>query len=295
MTWQQAAEAAERGAWQRVARGVYDVAGQVELPLSDPHDRARRRAAVLGPLALPGAVITGICALVMHGVQGAPASIASEVAFPDGTSRRSTAPVRVRRCGVAEWTTVAGFRCATVSDALGQAVIGVSRRHAVALMDSALHLGRLTQLDLEQAHAAVRHRRGVASTHSWWHETDMRSESPAETWARLACRDAGYPPDVVQLRVLSRDGRFLARVDLGWRLPDGRWLLVEIDGRTVHEAPGALFSDRTRQNSIATASTLVRRYTGAEAWSGSFVPQVGALLVASGWRPGSPTPTELRL
>ena len=194
-----------------------------------------------------------------------------------------------------EWSEVAGFRCANVADALAQAVPTLSRRHAVALMDSARHLGLLSPIDLDRAHLTAYRRPGVRRTHAWWEESDARAESPAETWARLACHDAGCPPDVLQLLVLERDGRFLARVDLAWLLPDGRWLPVEIDGRSVHEAPSALFEDRARQNRLVNAQILLRRYTGAEAWRGSFVTELAAILVAAGWRPGRRAPDRLRL
>ncbi len=72
---QQVSEAVSRGDWRRVARGVFDLSGLV--PLAERHqiDRQRRRSAVLGALARPGAVVTGVAALVLHGVQGAPAVI----------------------------------------------------------------------------------------------------------------------------------------------------------------------------------------------------------------------------
>ena len=84
-------------------------------------------------------------------------------------------------------------------------------------------------------------------------------------------------------------------MDLAWLLPDGRWLLVEIDGRSVHEAPAAVFADRARQNQLTTGRHLLRRYTGAEAWRGSFVPDVVGVLAAAGWRAGRHVPDRLHL
>lgn len=281
--------AARSGRWRRVARGVYDVGPEGVADL-DRYDLRRRRAAVLGVLAHPGAVATGLCALVLQDVSGAPLEIRPEVAFPDGSAREADTPVRVRRLPLRRWTLVDGLPCCVVEDALAQAVPGVDRRHAIALMDSALHRRAMSPEGLARAHDAARGRPGVERTHRWWSEADGRSESPAETWARLACADAGVPPDTLQLVVVDRRGGFLARVDLAWFLPDGRALLVEIDGQDVHSRPDALFADRARQNRIVTGRTVVRRYTGRDAWRGTVAADVTRLLRAAGWRPGRPVP-----
>lgn len=295
LSGQQATEAVNRGGWGRVARGVYDLSRVV--PLVDRHeiDRNRRRTALLGALAHPGAVITGVCALVLYDLQGAPPSINAEVTFPDGAPRRASARVRVRRVPLEQWVAVGDIALATVTDAFAQAVPTLERRHAVALMDSARHQGRLSETQLQEAHARAGARRRVGRTHAWWDESDPRAESPAETWARLTCNDAGIPPDALQLRIVSPDGRLLARTDLAWRLPDGRWLLVEIDGREAHDAPAALFRDRTRQNRIMTDRTLIRRFSGQEAWEGTLATELSSLLSAAGWLPCLPCPQLLQL
>ena len=295
LSGQQASEAVNRGDWRRAARGVYDLSRLIPLIERHEFDRRRRRAALLGGLAHPASVITGVCALVLHDLQGAPPIIESEVTFPDGAPRRASTPVRIRRIPLRRWVTFGDIALATVTDAFAQAVPRLGRRHAVALMDSARHQGRLSDAELHDAHARARTRRGVHSTHAWWNESDPRAESPAETWARLACNDAGIPPDTLQLRILGPNGRLLARTDLAWLLPDGQWLLVEIDGREAHEAPTALFHDRGRQNSILTDRTLMRRYSGQEAWRGTLAEELSTLLDAAGWRPSRPCPQMLQL
>ncbi|MGC3955847.1 MAG: type IV toxin-antitoxin system AbiEi family antitoxin domain-containing protein [Propionicimonas sp.] len=295
LSGQQASEAVRRGDWRRITRGVFDLSGRVELIERHEIDRQRRRMAVLGALAYPGAVVTGVAALVLHGVQGAPVVIRPEVTFPDGSPRRAQPAVRLRRLRLSQWLTLGDIALATVPDALAQAVPQLERRHGVAMMDSARHQLRLSEAELRAAHDRARFSPGVLRTHPWWDESDPRAESPAETWARLACVDAGIPPDALQLRVLDRSGRLLARVDLAWLLPDGRWLLVEIDGRDEHEAPTALFRDRTRQNSILTDRTLMRRYTGAESLDGTLAGQLTTLLRTVGWQSGRPTPDFVQL
>lgn len=292
---QRASEAVHRGSWRRVARGVFDLSDQVTLTDRHEIDRARRRTAILGGLAHPGAIITGVAALVLHDVQGAPTRIAAEVTFPDGTPRHPQSAVRLRRIRLDRWLTLGDIALATVPDALAQAVPLLDRRHGVAMMDSARYHRRLTAADLQGALDRARLSPGIRRTRQWWDESDPRAESPAETWARLACVDVGIPPDVLQLRIINPAGRLLARVDLAWLLRDGRWLLVEIDGHDEHEAPTALFRDRSRQNSILTTRTLIRRFTGKDALDGTLVKYLVPLLHAEGWSPGRPAPQILTL
>jgi hypothetical protein len=65
------------------------------------------------------------------------------------------------------------------------------------------------------------------------------SESPAESSARLSCHDNGVPPDDIQVR-FTVNCVVVARADMAWLLPDGRWLVVEIDGIGPHSPPQAL-------------------------------------------------------
>jgi len=284
MSREQVVARARAKTWEQVVHGVYDTG--VPSPVdADPYDRRRRRSACLGLLAHPGSVATGLCALVLHGVQGVPADVVPEVSMPTGAPRAARPPVRLRRLAVERWDDVDGFRCTPAPEALVQALPGLPRLRGVALMDSLRHAGRLEDDVVERLRSSARGRRGLARTHGWWDEIDGRAESPAETWARLSCADAGCAPDAVQLRVADRRGVVFARVDLAWRLPDGGALFVEIDGRDVHSTPAAVFADRTRQNRLDTRRTLVRRFTGADAWHGRVGVEVRRTLLDVGWRP----------
>lgn len=126
--------------------------------------------------------------------------------------------------------------------------------------------------------------------HKWWDEADARAESPAETFARLNCVDAGVRPDALQLHVHDASGCFLGRVELGWLLPDGRWLLVEVDGVDIHGSPSAIVRDLHRQNDLITASTLLRRYTGTDAMNGRLTSEVATILRSTLWIPGRAVP-----
>jgi very-short-patch-repair endonuclease len=87
---------------------------------------------------------------------------------------------------------------------------------------------------------------------------DARSESALETRVRLVLVFAGLTPEVLQLNVFDRDGRWIARVDMAW--PSKR-LVVEADGREYHDRLEALHADRDKQNRIASAGWTVLRFT----------------------------------
>ncbi|MDC7122546.1 hypothetical protein OMK64_13475 [Cellulomonas fimi] len=149
--------------------------------------------------------------------------------------------------------------------ALAQAVPELQARHAVAALDDVLRRGLLSGEGLAEVRRLVAGRRGAARTSGVWAMVDPRSESPLETFARLDCVAGGVPPDELQVVIRGEDGRFLGRADLGWRRPGGRWLLAEIDGREIHEAPEALLRDRRRQNALlSTDRVTLLRFTAAD-------------------------------
>ncbi|ACZ31931.1 hypothetical protein Xcel_2924 [Xylanimonas cellulosilytica DSM 15894] len=286
----------EAGVLVRRRRRVYEVAGALPPPSSDgaAMDRARLQRAIEGPLAHgPTAVATGLAALVLAGAQGAPLDLTPEVAFPRGSSSAATTTgVRIRRTPVRAVMSRHGVHYVLPGIALAQVVPEVERWRAVALMDSVRSRKILTERQFERARASTFGRRGAARTRAWWDECDPRSESPAETKARLDCTAAGIPPDVLQLPVRS-SGREPPRIDLAWRLPDGTWLLVEVDGIEWHQDRRDVLRDLTRQNRIVTSGTLLRRYTGTEAMNGTLVREVGAILTAKAWSPRPDAAAEL--
>lgn len=172
-----------------------------------------------------------------------------------------------------ETVEVDGRRVVTVEWALAQAVPELDRRHAVALMDSALHLRLIDERGLERAHRLARGRRGVAKTHEWWSLADGRAESPLETFGRLDCVDLCIPPDDLQVEIFDRNGRFLGRGDMGWRLKDGRWLIAEMDGQEFHDDPDALYRDRRRQNDLVQVADVLR-FASVDVYSGTVASTV---------------------
>jgi hypothetical protein len=282
--------------WVRATSGVYDTD---PVPVDDRerddlYDHRRRRAAWLAMLAYgSGAVAIGQSALALHGVQGLPVHIRSEVMGPKGSARRSRDGMVVRQLSPAVATVAfEDRRIVAVLDALAQAVPALDRKRAVAVLDSAVHLGEISRADVEVAHDLARGLRGVERTREWWGLVDGRAESPLETHARLECIDAQVAPDDLQRDFVTPAGRFLGRADLAWLLPDGRWLLLEVDGAEVHGSPDALYRDRQRQNLLVTEGrAVVLRATSKELKvPGVLGRQMAAQLRRHGWRPGQKLP-----
>lgn len=299
VTTSRISRAVRDGRITRVVDSVYDLLSPPFPERTIDPDRRRddlfahrrRRPAWYGLLVHgPSAVAVGQSALVLLGVQGLPLDPLVEVTRLDRRERVVRPGVQLRRYEEARSYVDVGDRLAVPVDlALAQAVPYLDRRHAVAVMDSALHRQLLTPDGLDLAHDLARGRRGVERTQDWWDLADGGGESPAETVARLSCLDEGVPPDALQLRLVTRDGaRF--RADLAWWLGDGRWLLVEVDGHDEHSTPEALFRDRRRQNHLVGAGHVVLRYSGSDAWSGVVGPQIADRLRAARWRPGRPVP-----
>lgn len=229
-------------------------------------DHRRRRAAWLALLALgpDRAVATGLCALALYGIQGLPALVVPEAALPGGPARRPGGGIVVRRSDPGPVTVVRGARASSVPVAAAAAVCTLPRDRAVAVLDSALQQGLLTEDQLDRVRGLTRGRRGAARAAGWWDLVDGRAQSPLETAARLQCVDAGVPPHDLQVAVRDATGRVVARGDLGWRHRSGRLLVVEIDGAGPHGTPQALYRDRARQNDVLTAGALLLRFTAAD-------------------------------
>ncbi|ACQ79126.1 conserved hypothetical protein [Beutenbergia cavernae DSM 12333] len=239
------------GAWSRPTHGVFDTDPQ-SAARTGPRER-RERATWGGLLAYgPDAIAVGCSALALLGNRGLPTSIRPEVALPRGDRRRPRAGILVRQYSEMETRPVGGRRVASPIWALAQAIPGLGRDHAVAVLDSALNRRHITEQELHQVAELMRGRRGAATARTWFRLVDGRAESAPETFARLRCHDAGVLPDDLQVVVRDSQRRFLGRGDLGWWVDRDRWLLAEIDGREFHARPAALLEDRRRQNRLVT-------------------------------------------
>jgi hypothetical protein len=90
---------------------------------------------------------------------------------------------------------------------------------------------------------------------------------------------------------------FLGRVDFAWALPDGRYVVVEIDGREFHSGNEMLADDSTRQNGlVGTDRVIVLRFPAPrDSADGDIGRQVAERLHQLGWVPGGIIGTVVHL
>jgi len=243
------------------------------------------------------AIATGCCALVMHGVSGLPRDFPLEVARPDRSPRRTRYGVVVARYPPFPTVTISGRTVARIDHAAAQALPKLPRHNALAVLDDLARRHRFDTARLAELHElVVRRRCGATCLHDLFGLVNGRSESPAESFARLSCHDNGVPPDDLQVR-FTRGGVVAARVDMGWCLPDGRWLVVEVDGVGPHSTPQALVQDAPRQNQLlASGQVIMLRFKPHDnEQPGGIGAKVATVLAAHGWRPGRYTAVGARV
>ena len=136
-----------------------------------------------------------------------------------------------------------------VRDALLSAVRCQSPRHAVATLDSALHLRLICAADVGDVFAALPQR--FLSLRPL---LDGRAESGTETLVRLMVRSLGHSVEP-QVTIAG-----VGRVDL---LVDG-WLVVECDSREFHASWEQRRTDLRRDRQLAALGYSVLRLTADE-------------------------------
>jgi len=154
-------------------------------------------------------------------------------------------------------------------DALRQCLRCLPPEYAVAVLDSALHLGIVRPHDLESLS------RGLSPTRRWWaSRADGRAESGTETLVRLALQDAGLHVRP-QVRIAG-----VGRVDL----LGGPRVVVEVDSESWHSTPAQRANDARRGLALHERGYVVIRpnYQQAESQRAEVVAAVRAAVRATG-------------
>lgn len=254
-----------RGRWHLVTRGVLMTTPQA-VTRDDWPERARQRALVAALAGGPGCILIGAAPLAMHRIEGVPLQYVPEFVLSSGGPLRPRPGVRERRLsrrddvvGHPKTLTVDGVLVAGPLWAVRQALPGLDRRRAVAVVDSALHRKMLVPTDLPHLAEALTGARHAQTLRQQIALADGRAESPLETAARLVCLGHGVPPDDLQRVVLDEDGQFVARCDLVWELGDGRLLIVEMDGGH-HRVNGRARQDNARDRALTALGHVVYHF-----------------------------------
>ncbi|MGI8535718.1 MAG: endonuclease domain-containing protein [Mycobacteriales bacterium] len=246
------------GTWQRVLRGTYAPAGELDLEL-------RCRAAQL--LLPDSARVADRCLLWLLGVDVLPPGLGPpvlEVVVPRGTVVPRITGVRARVAAVprrdAEFLSRNRLPCLRPVRAAADLLRRLPLAEAVVVSDAVRHAALCSDTDLRTELALHAGLRGVRQAHRAVDLSNPLAESPPESRLRLQLVLAGLSP-VPQYEVRDAAGRFLARVDLAF--PAAK-VAVEYDGRAVHEQEGVFARDRQRQNALVRAGWIVLRFTAAD-------------------------------
>lgn len=208
---------------KRLYRDVY-----VPSAMDVTHQMRCRAASLIVP---PQAVITGLSAATLRGLDLTAADDPVELLIADPLKFIAQRGMDIRRTEVAEdecepWGEI---RVATplrlALDVLLNTRLRRSLPRAVALLDALVRDG-LVDKTLLEAVFEQRHDHGIVRARAALDLADPRAESIPESELRVWLRLGGLAPDV-QLVVFDDVGRFLGRLDLGFLLYK---LAVEFDG-----------------------------------------------------------------
>ncbi|MGS2618144.1 endonuclease domain-containing protein [Micromonospora sp. LZ34] len=238
-------------AWRRLFHNVY---ADARLEISH-RTRCRAAASWLFP---PGCAIAGRSAVALHG--GATCGPDDDVEVVVEPSTRF-GPLAGLLIHVAPWregevSRIDGVPVTTVERTCWDVACWLDVIDAVALIDSLGHVGAVGRAELERYLMMRRGERGSRRFAEAISLTDPGAESLPESRLRVRLIKAGLPRPVTK-HVITRAGRFVARVDLAW--PELK-VAIEYDGLWHHD-PAQFHHDRQRLNRILGDDWIVLHVT----------------------------------
>jgi hypothetical protein len=235
-----------RGKMLPLGRGVY-ARGELAAALARDEPRGQRMLRLAAALAISGAGAVGSHhdAAVVHGLALLDRPPADLVAVSRAPGLAGT---RTGRAGVLLHIAKLPPRHVTVADGVpvttvARTVIDLARtmpfRSGVVVADSALHDGKTSAAELYAVIDDCPRWPGIGKARLVAAFSHPLAESPFESIARVAFRDGGLPPPVLQARICGDRGRMIGRVDFLWA---EHGTIAETDGAMKYADP-----DRARQ------------------------------------------------
>jgi hypothetical protein len=242
------------GPYVRVLRGVY-----ADPSLPRDHLLRCRAAALLMP---ERAALGGRSAAALLGAPAPNYIDPVTVVVPAGEQWRGPAGVRVHRAPLAREDVIENEDGVRHTTAIRTAWdVGALERTATAVgvLDAMLRNGVLDIAHLQPTLRTGAGRWGARRVRAAFELVDARSESPPESWVRVACVLGGLPSPVPQYEVIE-SGTWLGRVDLAW--PEAR-LIVEYEGE-YHFEGLQIARDDDRYRRLEAAGWRVIRLSAAD-------------------------------
>jgi len=242
----------QSGLYRRLLHNVY-----ADPRLTADHRLFARAALLLMP---DDAVLAGRTAAAWYDAPFAAATDAVLVLTKPDTSCRGPRGVRVHR------RPFGAHEVVTLEDEGGEVRLTTPLRtaweicalepmaSAVALLDGMTRAGHLDREALNGLVSSTKGRWGSRRVAKVVPLVDGRSQSPPESWVRVACARAGLPAPVPQFVVVDGD-EFLGKVDLAW--PEQR-LIVEYEGAYHFEGLQIARDDQRYERLIAAGWRVIR-------------------------------------
>lgn len=243
----------QTGPFIRVLHGVY-----ADPSLPRDHLLRCRAAALLMPRE---AALGGRSAAALLGAPAPGYAEPVTVVLPGEVRWTGPRGIRVHRAPVlpAEVETDDGLRRTTAERTAWDVAALETVQTAVGVLDAMVRSGLVDVASLERELRRGSRKWGRRRVRRALDLVDGRSESPPESWVRVACALAGLPAPVPQFEVWE-DGVFLARSDLVW--PEAR-LIVEYEG-DYHFTDLHIERDDVRLSRLVAAGWRVIRLAAAD-------------------------------
>ncbi|OYO22423.1 hypothetical protein CGZ93_07770 [Enemella dayhoffiae] len=227
----------------RVRHGVYRRIEALAGGDADGIEQHLAKVAATMPGFGDGAVLSHQSAALMHGLPLPPRLIGAVHVTRPGHSGRVSGSVHLHRAQLPQEEVVVGEHGPMTS--LAQTAVDLARVlppvHAVALLDHALRLGAGQELLLELTDS--RRNAGNVQARRLIRFADGLSESVGESHSRWLMHELGLPAPILQHKILTPKGEFVARSDFWW--PECN-VVGEFDGKVKYGRdlkPGQTIAD----------------------------------------------------
>jgi hypothetical protein len=239
----------QSGPYIRVLHGVY-------ADPSIPRDHLLRCRAA-GLLLPEGAALGGRSAAALLGAPAPAFSDRVTVVVPPEVRWTGPRGIRVHRAALPASEVLEngdGLRHTSAQRAAWDVAALETTSTAVGVLDAMVHERVIREADLPRWLQGRKGRWGYRRVDRAFGLVDGRSESPPESWVRVACALGGLPAPVPQYDVVE-DGVWLARVDLAW--PEAH-LIVEYEGEYHFNGIQLARDDVRLGRLIAAGWTVIR-------------------------------------
>jgi hypothetical protein len=221
-------------------------------------------------------------AAALHGATDDESSTVHVVMSPRRVlPQRPRLTVHLRRLGDGDVIEHAGLRVTSGAQTFLDLASVLPAQQLFVLGDSLMRAGRLRPEELCRRLARADRVRGVVRARRWAPHLSSGAGSQRESLLRYWLLDSDLPAPEVQVPIVDRHGRQVARADLGYR----PWkVALEYEGRQ-HADPEQFGRDVDRYSLMAADDWLVLRFA-ARHGRYAVVERTRRALINRGWRPG---------